>query len=278
MQQHKEHLEELVEQRTCQLSEMNHKLNQEVLNHAKARQQAEQASRAKSAFLATMSHEIRTPMNGVLGTARLLQDTTLTSTQQHYVQVINRSGRSLLAILNDVLDYSKIEAGHLEIHHTHFDLYRLVSETHELMQSRAREKGITLTYHIDEDVTQYWQGDEIRIGQVLNNLVGNGIKFTDQGEVRIRIRLAPDGQGIRFAVEDSGIGIAEEEQATLFDAFTQADAGRRKLGGTGLGLAISRKLVQAMGASYNSLRSSVKAAVFGLPCRYQWESQLKRPP
>ncbi len=97
-------------------------------------------------------------MNGVLGTARLLQDTTLTSTQQHYVQVINRSGRSLLAILNDVLDYSKIEAGHLEIHHTHFDLYRLVSETHELMQSRAREKGITLTYHIDEDVTQYWQG------------------------------------------------------------------------------------------------------------------------
>ncbi|EOW9245063.1 TMAO reductase system sensor histidine kinase/response regulator TorS [Vibrio cholerae] len=247
LQQHKEHLEELVEQRTCQLSEMNHKLNQEVLNHAKARQQAEQASRAKSAFLATMSHEIRTPMNGVLGTARLLQDTTLTSTQQHYVQVINRSGRSLLAILNDVLDYSKIEAGHLEIHHTHFDLYRLVRETHELMQSRAREKAITITYHIDEDVTQYWQGDEIRIGQVLNNLVGNGIKFTDQGEVRIRVRLAPDGQGIRFAVEDSGIGIAEEEQATLFDAFTQADAGRRKLGGTGLGLAISRKLVQAMG-------------------------------
>lgn len=247
LQQHKEHLEELVEQRTCQLSEMNHKLNQEVLNHAKARQQAEQASRAKSAFLATMSHEIRTPMNGVLGTARLLQDTTLTSTQQHYVQVINRSGRSLLAILNDVLDYSKIEAGHLEIDQAHFDLYRLVRETHELMQSRAREKGITLTYHIDEDVTQYWQGDEIRIGQVLNNLVGNGIKFTEQGEVRIRIRLALDGQGIRFAVEDSGIGIAEEEQATLFDAFTQADAGRRKLGGTGLGLAISRKLVQAMG-------------------------------
>ncbi|EHE6948522.1 TMAO reductase system sensor histidine kinase/response regulator TorS [Vibrio cholerae] len=247
LQQHKEHLEELVEQRTCQLSEMNHKLNQEVLNHAKARQQAEQASRAKSAFLATMSHEIRTPMNGVLGTARLLQDTTLTATQQHYVQVINRSGRSLLAILNDVLDYSKIEAGHLEIDQAHFDLYRLVRETHELMQSRAREKGITLTYHIDEDVTQYWQGDEIRIGQVLNNLVGNGIKFTEQGEVRIRIRLALDGQGIRFAVEDSGIGIAEEEQATLFDAFTQADAGRRKLGGTGLGLAISRKLVQAMG-------------------------------
>lgn len=247
LQQHKEHLEELVEQRTCQLSEMNHKLNQEVLNHAKARQQAEQASRAKSAFLATMSHEIRTPMNGVLGTARLLQDTTLTATQQHYVQVINRCGRSLLAILNDVLDYSKIEAGHLEIDQAHFDLYRLVRETHELMQSRAREKGITLTYHIDEDVTQYWQGDEIRIGQVLNNLVGNGIKFTEQGEVRIRIRLALDGQGIRFAVEDSGIGIAEEEQATLFDAFTQADAGRRKLGGTGLGLAISRKLVQAMG-------------------------------
>ncbi|HGF7478079.1 TPA: TMAO reductase system sensor histidine kinase/response regulator TorS [Vibrio mimicus] len=246
LQQHKEHLEELVEQRTHQLSEMNHKLNQEVLNHAKARYQAEQASRAKSAFLATMSHEIRTPMNGVLGTARLLQETSLTSTQQHYVQVINRSGRSLLAILNDVLDYSKIEAGHLEIHQTHFDLYRLVRETHELMQSRALEKGITLSYQFDDDVTRYWQGDEIRIGQVLNNLVGNGIKFTEQGHVCIRISQDPDGQGIRFAVEDSGIGIAEQDQVSLFDAFTQAEAGRRKQG-TGLGLAISRKLVQAMG-------------------------------
>ncbi|KQA20268.1 TMAO reductase system sensor histidine kinase/response regulator TorS [Vibrio metoecus] len=247
LQQHKEHLEELVEQRTHQLSDMNHKLNQEVLNHAKARYQAEQASRAKSAFLATMSHEIRTPMNGVLGTARLLQETSLTSTQQHYVQVINRSGRSLLAILNDVLDYSKIEAGHLEIHQSHFDLYRLVRETHELMQSRALEKGITLSYQIDENVTQYWQGDEIRIGQVLNNLVGNGIKFTEQGHVCIRISQDPEGQGIRFAVEDSGIGIAEQDQASLFDAFTQAEAGRRKQGGTGLGLAISHKLVQAMG-------------------------------
>ncbi|QXC55922.1 TMAO reductase system sensor histidine kinase/response regulator TorS [Vibrio mimicus] len=247
LQQHKEHLEELVDQRTHQLSDMNHKLNQEVLNHAKARYQAEQASRAKSAFLATMSHEIRTPMNGVLGTARLLQETSLTSTQQHYVQVINRSGRSLLAILNDVLDYSKIEAGHLEIHQTHFDLYRLVRETHELMQSRALEKGIKLRYQFADGVTQFWQGDEIRIGQVLNNLVGNGIKFTEQGEVCIQICQDPAGQGIRFEVQDSGIGIAQEEQASLFDAFTQAEAGRRKQGGTGLGLAISRKLVQAMG-------------------------------
>lgn len=247
LQQHKEHLEELVDQRTHQLSDMNNKLNQEVLNHAKARFQAEQASRAKSAFLATMSHEIRTPMNGVLGTARLLQETSLTSTQQHYVQVINRSGRSLLAILNDVLDYSKIEAGHLEIHQTHFDLYRLVRETYELMQSRALEKGIKLRYQLADGVTQFWQGDEIRIGQVLNNLVGNGIKFTEQGEVCIQICQDPAGQGIRFAVQDSGIGIAQEEQASLFDAFTQAEAGRHKQGGTGLGLAISRKLVQAMG-------------------------------
>ncbi|ENM5785534.1 TMAO reductase system sensor histidine kinase/response regulator TorS [Vibrio metoecus] len=247
LQQHKEHLEELVEQRTHQLSDINHKLNQEVLNHAKARYQAEQANRAKSAFLATMSHEIRTPMNGVLGTARLLQETSLTSTQQHYVQVINRSGRSLLAILNDVLDYSKIEAGHLEIHQSHFDLYRLVRETHELMQSRALEKGITLSYQIDENVSQYWQGDEIRIGQVLNNLVGNGIKFTEQGQVCIRVRFDTQSGGLCFAVEDSGIGIAEQDQVSLFDAFTQAEAGRRKQGGTGLGLAISRKLVEAMG-------------------------------
>lgn len=247
LQQHKEHLEELVAERTHQLSEMNHKLNQEVLNHAKARYQAEQASRAKSAFLATMSHEIRTPMNGVLGTARLLQDTDLTSTQQHYVQVINRSGRSLLAILNDVLDYSKIEAGHLVIQQDNFDLHRLVRETYDLMLSRAIEKGIRLTYQFAEGVTPYWQGDEIRIGQVLNNLVGNGIKFTEQGSVNIRIAQDPLNQGIQFVVEDSGVGIAEQDQNTLFDAFTQAEAGQRKQGGTGLGLAISRKLVQAMG-------------------------------
>ncbi|MDF4886863.1 histidine kinase dimerization/phospho-acceptor domain-containing protein, partial [Vibrio parahaemolyticus] len=142
LEEHKEHLEELVEQRTSQLKQANRRLNEEVLNHAKARKQAEQASRAKSAFLATMSHEIRTPMNGVLGTARLLIDSGLNPIQKRYAEIINRSGKTLLAILNDVLDYSKIEAGHLEIRHMGFDVHQMVEDTFQLMNSRAQDKKL----------------------------------------------------------------------------------------------------------------------------------------
>ena len=247
LEEHKQHLEELVEQRTSQLKQANHRLNEEVLNHAKARKQAEQANRAKSAFLSTMSHEIRTPLNGVLGTARLLMDSGLNPIQKRYADIINRSGKTLLAIINDVLDYSKIEAGHLEIRHSDFDLHQMVQDTYQLMESRAKEKNLLFSYHIESDVSQFWKGDVTRISQVLNNLVGNSIKFTQQGEIDIYVSINPEDETqVLFEISDTGIGIADKEQTSLFDAFTQAEGGLSQTGGTGLGLAISKRIIEAM--------------------------------
>ncbi|KPA53997.1 histidine kinase [Photobacterium leiognathi subsp. mandapamensis] len=247
LQQHKASLERLVAKRTGELEKINSRLNEEVYNHYKARDEAEKANRAKSAFLATMSHEIRTPMNGVLGTASLLADTQLTSQQKRYLDVINRSGETLLDILNDILDYSKIEAGHLDIRPSDFSVSRMVTDVANMLEGRALAKRIGLEYHIAPEVEGMWYGDESRIRQVLVNLVGNAIKFTDNGKVSITVEPHPDmPDELLFSVRDTGIGIDEEEQNLLFSAFKQAEAGRKSIEGTGLGLAISKHIVAAM--------------------------------
>ena len=249
LERHKEELERLVAERTAQLTEANARLVEEVQNHDRARARAEQASRAKSEFLATMSHEIRTPMNGVLGMLRLMADGPLNERQRQQVRVMRSSSEILLGILNDILDYSRVESGEIEVESAVFDLHELVEDIVVLMQGRAREKDLALDLAIAEGVPTAVTGDRQKLSQVLLNLLGNGIKFTDRGAVTLEVSNGVEPDAIRLAVRDTGPGIAEADLAHLFEPFYQAAASRRhgQQTGTGLGLAISRRLVTAMG-------------------------------
>src|SRR5688572_27734210 len=257
-----------------------HKRSEEALRLA--REAAESASHAKSSFLARMSHEIRTPMNGVLGMTELLLETGLSSTQRKYAETVQRSGKNLLGIINDLLDFSKIEAGKLELENVDMDLRRTIEDIVDLLAERAHVKGLELACSIPADLVTNVTGDPLRLGQVLTNLVGNAIKFTEQGSVVIRVASVEEAAKnvtMRFEVTDTGVGISPDAQSRIFDEFAQADGSTtRKHGGSGLGLAISKQLVEMMGGSIHVESTLGAGSTFWFTANFEKQASQTQEP
>ncbi|HTR40813.1 MAG TPA: response regulator [Pseudomonadales bacterium] len=275
-----EDLEKMVRSRTAELEKTNLDLatanNLLKIATEKAQHMAEGAlvaSKAKSEFLANMSHEIRTPMNGVVGMANLLLDTTLTAEQRDYVQTIQISADALLVIINDILDFSKIEAGKMTVENLEFDLSQTIKSAVELLAPRAREKKLALEYSIAPQIWRQLIGDPSRIRQILLNLLGNAVKFTEKGGVTLevtQIGQSDEECRLRFSIHDTGIGLSEQTKKKLFQSFTQADTSTtRKFGGTGLGLAICKRLTELMGGEIGVDSVPGKGSTFWFTLRLQ---------
>ena len=238
----------------------------------KAKATAEIANMAKSTFLATMSHEIRTPMNGVLGMANLLQRTPLDARQQHYLSRIQTSGQHLLAVINDILDFSKIEAGKVELARDEFRLSDLIQNTLSLIEQRARDKSLELRVDLHPS-DLFLMGDKFRLQQALLNFLGNAVKFTERGSIALSSRVEQEteaGYLMRFEVTDTGIGLTDEQQARVFEAFEQIDSSAsRKYQGTGLGLTITKRIAELMGGGVSVRSVFGKGSTFGVTCRLE---------